>query len=90
MKKGIALVFISEALLTKVFWAILGYAKMSEAALDACRGWAGGMWLPLGWAQHHEVPNRGPAAGGSSPWCADVLYLGFTWDDRDRSALAFG
>lgn len=69
---------------------------MSEAALEPCRGWAGGragwggMWLPLGWAQHHEVPSRGPAAGGSSPRCADVLYLRFIWDDRDLPALAFG
>lgn len=75
-----------------MFWAILGYAKMSEAALEPRRGRAGGGagWGGLGLAQHHEVPSGGPAAGGSGPWCADVLHLRFIWDNRDLPALAFG
>lgn len=51
--KWIALVFISKALLTKMFWAILGCAKTSEpsGAMQSLGCWWGcrdGTWLEMG------------------------------------------
>lgn len=59
-----------------MFWAVLGYAEMSEVVLELCRALdaakaVGGLWFSPG-----VSPAPGLAADASSRWFADVFCFG--------------